>query len=242
MKTEWEDTFMVLSCADCSELSTRKRVQVQVTHVFDGCETTKCVDFDEYHLEEFLSVNDAKLVHENVTTVDLEEYARMKDLARLYADQTERANREAARANYAEFLLGLALEEGLKAARKGGGMSTPYIDDLERAKLEGYTACEKAYREREVACEEERAELVASLRATQDKLSELRRSASAEAMRRGNLVKQCIDGGHDLEITESIYDSGVYGYKVRVDHATRTVLKSGIFDAIEEMLKEVSRG
>jgi len=115
-------------------------------------------------------------------------------------------------------------------------------DAIEAAKLEGYNACEKVYRDREEAWDEERAELVENLRATQEKLSELRRKVDFDAMRRGNLVKQCIDEGHDLEINETCIAFGAYGYKVRVDPVTRTVLKADVFDAIEEMLKEVRRG
>lgn len=176
MKTEWADLFGVYDCEDDDSLMVKKRIQVRLTHVFNGCETTSYVDFDERHIDDFLAENEAKLVPENEVSVEPDEYARMKDLARMYADQVERANREAARANYAEFMLGLALDEGLKAARVG------------------------------------------------------------------NLVKQCIDGGYDLEISEARTTIGRVGYKVRVDPATRTVLKAGIFDAIEEMLKEVRRG
>jgi len=115
-------------------------------------------------------------------------------------------------------------------------------DAIEAAKLEGYNACEKVYREREEAWDAERAELVENLRVTQDRLSELRRKVDFEAMRRGNLVQQCIDEGHDLEINETRTALGRVGYKVRVDPATRTVHQAEVFDAIEEMLQEVRRG
>lgn len=115
-------------------------------------------------------------------------------------------------------------------------------DAIEAAKLEGYNACEKVYRDREEAWDAERAELVENLRVTQDRLSELRRKVDFEAMRRGNLVQQCIDEGHDLEINETRTVLGRVGYKVRVDPATRTVHQAEVFDAIEEMLKEVRRG
>ena len=231
MKMTWEDGDGIQRGFD-SPIVIRRRLMTMSTT--DGAARI-IRDATSDDVDDFLAENDVKLVPENATVVEPEEYARMKDLARMYADQVERANREAARANYAEFMLGLALDEGLKA-------TATTSESIEAAKLEGYDACEKVYREREEAWEAERADLVENLRMTQDRLSELRRKVDFEAMRRGNLVKQCIDGGHDLEITESIYDSGVYGYKVRVDPATRTVPRAGIFDAIEEMLKEVSRG
>lgn len=125
-------------------------------------------------------------------------------------------------------------------------MKTTWEEDIEAAKLEGYNACEKVYRDREEAWDAERAELVANLRSTQEKLSELRKYTAGpyglKAAHVGNLIKQCIDGGHDLEITEVFADSGGRMFKVRVDPATRTVHQAAVFDAIEEMLQEVRRG
>jgi hypothetical protein len=122
-------------------------------------------------------------------------------------------------------------------------MKTTWEEDIEAAKLAGYNACEKVYRNREEAWDAERAELVENLRSTQEKLSELRKYTAGpyglKAAHVGNLIMQCIDGGYDLEISEARTAIGRVGYKVRVDPATRTVLKAGIFDAIEEMLKEV---
>lgn len=231
MKMTWEDGDGIQRGFD-SPIVIRRRLMTMSTT--DGAARI-IRDATSDDVDDFLAENDVKLVPENATVVEPEEYARMKDLARMYADQVERANREAARANYAEFMLGLALDEGLKA-------TATTSEGIEAAKLEGYDACEKVYRERETAWEAERAELVENLRVTQDRLSELRRKVDFEAMRRGNLVKQCIDGGHDLEINETCIAFGAYGYKVRVDPVTRTVLKADVFDAIEEMLKEVRRG
>lgn len=111
-------------------------------------------------------------------------------------------------------------------------------DAIEAAKLEGYNACEKVYRDREEAWDEERAELLRDLRATQDRLSELRKRA-----REYDLVRTCINGLHDLEIHWAGRTVEGPLHKVSVDPArARVVQSTEVFDAIEEMLKEVRRG
>lgn len=167
MKMTWEDGDGIQRGFD-SPIVIKRRLMTMST---DGAARI-IRDATSDDVAAFLTENDVKLVPENATMVEPDEYTRMLDLARMYADQVERANREAARANYAEFMLALALDEGLKAV--------------------------------------------------------------SDAMRRGKLVQQCIDGGHDLEISETRTALGKVGYKVRVDPVTRTVLKADIFDAIAE--------
>ena len=234
MKMTWEDGDGIQRGFD-SPIVIRRRLMTMSTT--DGAARI-IRDATSDDVDDFLAENDVKLVPENATVVEPEEYARMKDLARMYADQVERANREAARANYAEFLLGLALDEGLKAASDAKQSSTPSQDDIEAAKLEGYDACEKVYREREEAWEAERAELVEDLRVTQEKLSELRKRARAY-----DIVRICVEGLHDLEIHWAGRTIDGTLHKVSVDPAPSRVVKSTeVFDAIEEMLQEVRRG
>lgn len=139
MKMTWEDGDGIQRGFD-SPIVIRRRLMIMSTT--DGAKRI-IRDATSDDVAAFLAENDVKLVPENATMVEPDEYTRMLDLARMYADQVERANREAARANYAEFMLALALDEGLKAVSDAKRSTGPSQVDIEAAKLEDGRRCER---------------------------------------------------------------------------------------------------
>lgn len=138
MKMTWEDGDGIQRGFD-SPIVIRRRLMIMST---DGAKRI-IRDATSDDVAAFLAENDVKLVPENATMVEPDEYTRMLDLARMYADQVERASREAARANYAEFMLALALDEGLKAVSDAKRSTGPSQVDIEAAKLEDGRRCER---------------------------------------------------------------------------------------------------